>query len=272
MGAFFDELSPSLIEWVKEQKIFFVATAPNSSKHHVNVSPKGHDTFHIVSPTSCWYLDLTGSGNETISHLEQNGRITILFQAFVGPPRIVRLFGYGKVLERSTPEFKALHPPGDLLPGTRSIIWIDIHKVGTSCGFSVPYFDYKEERPTLLNWARTREKEDLLALSSSSTTTTPSTKGLQAYWTEKNSLSMDGLAGYRIGGKRRRFAKLRDARWMKEWEKGGFWFGLLFGVMIVLLVQRVEKGEVGKLVHAAGWRVQEMHSWIGSKIGEVKGR
>ncbi|KAL8287293.1 hypothetical protein RQP46_003745 [Phenoliferia psychrophenolica] len=174
------------------------------------------NTFHICSPTTAWYLDLTGSGNETISHLTENGRITILFQAFEGPPRIMRLFGTGKVFEKDSPEFNALLKPADVLPGTRSIIWIDIHKVGTSCGFSIPFFDFKEERPTLLNWAEKREKADAegnLEL------------GLKHYWATSNAKSMDGLPGLRVAG-----AKRAAVRPTLE----GFWGGVGVGVVLAV--------------------------------------
>ncbi|KAK4047306.1 hypothetical protein OIV83_005484 [Microbotryomycetes sp. JL201] len=236
MGAFFDEIPESLIEWIKEQKLFFVATAPRADSGHVNVSPKGHDTFHVVSKTRCvhetapangwsgltvdshfsaWYLDLTGSGNETISHLQENGRITIseferssvsyplwfaltrsivaVFAALTGPPRIMRLFGTGRVIERGTRQFDELlaNEPERLTSysGQRSIIWIDIHKVGTSCGYSVPFFEYKSERDTLLKFMQKREDSDAAGREDD---------GMRAYWKKKNSESMDGLPGYRI--------------------------------------------------------------------------
>lgn len=97
MGAFFETIPPSLIEWIRQQKVFWVATAPLSGAGHVNVSPKGGEYFGVIDEKTFWYMDLTGSGNETISHLLEpgNGRITIQLNAFEGPPKIVRLFGHG---------------------------------------------------------------------------------------------------------------------------------------------------------------------------------
>ncbi|GAA5933614.1 hypothetical protein JCM10213_008547 [Rhodosporidiobolus nylandii] len=210
MGAFYDEVPENCIDWIKEQKMFWVASAPLSGDGTVNVSPKGHDSFHLASPTTAWYLDITGSGNETLSHVLEpgNGRLTFMFCAFHGPPRILRLFGKGRVFERDTPEFDKLLPPGDerRLPGARSIIWLDIERVGTSCGFSVPYFDYVEDRPTLLNFYSKKEAFDaafLEASPSSSGTLAPfpsEQKGMRAYWKLKNAESIDGLPGLPSAG------------------------------------------------------------------------
>ncbi|KDE04401.1 hypothetical protein MVLG_05191 [Microbotryum lychnidis-dioicae p1A1 Lamole] len=189
MGAFYDTVpNETLMDWIRQQKLFFVSSSPLSSDAHVNCSPKGHDAlFTLVDDKSAYYVDLTGSGNETISCLYEggNGRITILFVAFEGPPRIVRLFGKGKVFERGSPEFEKYLPPGDprRYPGTRAIIWIDIHKVGTSCGYSVPFFEYKKERNTLLNFMDNQEKKE---------------GGMKPYWNLKNSSSVDGLPGPKV--------------------------------------------------------------------------
>jgi len=142
-----------MIKWILEQKMFWVATAPLSGKGHVNVSPKGGDCFGVLDRKTFWYHELTGSGSETVSHLYEpgNNRITILFNAFDGPPRIMRLWGTGRVYEYGTPDFEdfvAEHKV-DSNPGSRSIIIVDIHQVGTSCGFSVPYYDFKDFRPIL---------------------------------------------------------------------------------------------------------------------------
>jgi hypothetical protein len=153
MGAYYETIPRSLIQWILDQKIFWVSTAPLSSAGHVNVSPKGGAYFGVIDEKTFWYMDLTGSGNETISHLYEpnNGRITILFNAFEGPPRILRLFGHGRVLENETREFGEFIKQHDVktIPGSRSIILVDIHQVGTSCGFSVPFYDFKDFRPTL---------------------------------------------------------------------------------------------------------------------------
>lgn len=153
MGVFYEQIPPSQFAWVKAQKMFWVATAPLSGSGHVNVSPKGGPYFGIEDERTFWYMDLTGSGNETISHLHEpgNGRITIMFNGFEGPPKILRFWGYGRVLEHSAPEFESFVAKHEIktIPGTRSIIVVDIHQVGTSCGFSVPFYDFKDFRPVL---------------------------------------------------------------------------------------------------------------------------
>ncbi|GAA5825999.1 hypothetical protein JCM11251_000085 [Rhodosporidiobolus azoricus] len=211
MGQFFDQVPDNCIDWIGEQKMFWVASAPLTGDGTVNVSPKGHDCFHLVSPREAWYLDISGSGQETISHMYEpgNGRLTIMFNAFTGPPRILRLFGKGKVFERDSPEFDALLPPGDerRLPGARAIIWLDIERVGTSCGFSVPFYEYVEDRPTLLNFYRQKETADTAYFASlpspTNKTVAPSDaapKGMAAYWKLKNAESVDGLPGLKAAG------------------------------------------------------------------------
>jgi hypothetical protein len=163
MGAYFESIPQSLIQWILEQKLFWVATAPLSQIGHVNVSPKGGSYFGIVDEKTFWYMDMTGSGNETISHLYENGRITVLFNAFEGPPRILRLFGRGRVLEYESNEFNEFVKAHDVetIPGSRSVIVVDIHQVGTSCGFSVPFYDFKAFRPTLNEFFERKEKRFL---------------------------------------------------------------------------------------------------------------
>lgn len=117
MVQFYDEIpdDPKLVDWIKEQKLFHIASAPLKGGH-ANVSPRGLPCFKLVSRKACWFLDLSGSGNETISHIYEpgNGRLTILFEAFEGPPRILRLFGKGKVFEKGAGEFDSFfNPSGD---------------------------------------------------------------------------------------------------------------------------------------------------------------
>ncbi|PSK60741.1 hypothetical protein B9Z65_891 [Elsinoe australis] len=195
MGVFYEYLSPSLTAWILEQHIFWVASAPLSGSGHVNVSPKGGKYFGVDDKKTFWYQDLTGSGNETISHIHEpgNGRIVILFNAFIGPPKIVRLWGHGRVLENGSPEFEAFtksHADIDLIPGTRSIIMVDIHQVGTSCGFSVPYYDFKEYRPILNDFFANKEKKFKAGNASES---------MDRYWAYKNAWSMDGMPGMKRG-------------------------------------------------------------------------
>jgi hypothetical protein len=153
MGAFFETIPKSIIQWILEQKVIWIASAPLSADGHVNVSPKGGEYFGIVDEKTFWYMDLTGSGVETLSHLHEpgNGRITVMLNAFDGPPRIVRLWGHGVVLEYGSKEFLEFVGKNKVktIPGTRAIVRVDIHQVGTSCGFSMPKYDFKEFRPTL---------------------------------------------------------------------------------------------------------------------------
>ncbi|KAI1790498.1 hypothetical protein LXA43DRAFT_890910 [Ganoderma leucocontextum] len=190
MGKFYDTIPPELIPWILKQEVFWVATAPLSPEAHVNVSPKGvRDSFHLLSPTRVWYQDLSGSGVETISHLRENGRITLMFNAFEGPPRIVRLFGAGTVYEFGTPEYEKLIPPENRRPGSRAAIVIDVHKVGSSCGYAVPYYDFRGHRNALLEFFDKRELADQKDAAAHSKT------GLKAYWEEKNMKSIDGIPG-----------------------------------------------------------------------------
>lgn len=153
MGVFYETIPPSLQEWIPQQKLFFIATAPLSPNGHVNVSPKGGPYFGLLSPTTFWYMDLTGSGSETIAHLHEpgNARVTVMFCAFEGAPKIVRLWGKGRVLERTSEGYEEFvrEKKVEEIAASRSVILVDIHQVGSSCGYSVPFFDFKEFRPVL---------------------------------------------------------------------------------------------------------------------------
>lgn len=175
MGKAFDALDDQLIDWISEQQMFFVASAP-SEGGRVNLSPKGHDSLRVLSPIEVAYLDLTGSGAETIAHTRANGRITVMFCAFTGPPQILRLFGRGEAHPVGSERFDELAPRFDLLPGARSIITVAVERVQTSCGYSIPFMDYRDERPTLQQWAIRRGDD-----------------GLARYWAERNTQSIDGL-------------------------------------------------------------------------------
>jgi hypothetical protein len=174
VGKLFAQLLPEHEQFIKAQRIFFVGSAPMDG--HVNVSPKGHDVLRIFSPTEVAYLDLTGSGNETSSHLKDNGRITFMFIAFEGAPLILRLYGIGRVILPGMPEWEQWIERFDLLPGARQIIYAKIDAVKTSCGFSMPFFSYEGERDLLHKWAVNKGEE-----------------GLAAYREDKNSVSMDGI-------------------------------------------------------------------------------
>jgi hypothetical protein len=176
MAATLDEITPELREWIAAQHIFFVATAPLASDGHVNLSPKGLDTFRVLGPRRVAYLDLTGSGVETIAHLRENGRITLMLTAFTGPPRILRLQGQGEAHVVGTPGFAALAPSLPSREGTRAIITIEVTRIATSCGFSVPRYEFVAERDQLDRWAANKGPE-----------------GVIAYRQEKNARSIDGL-------------------------------------------------------------------------------
>jgi hypothetical protein len=177
MGRVLDAITDELAAFIAAQSVFFVATAPTDGGH-VNVSPKGLDTFAVLDPNTVAYLDLTGSGVETIAHLRENGRITVMFCAFDGKPNIVRLYGRGEVLPTGGPEADALLPRFGEYPGARSVIRVQVDRVSTSCGYGVPLLSYDGERDQLTTWADRRGPE-----------------GLVAYREEKNAVSIDGLPG-----------------------------------------------------------------------------
>lgn len=176
MGKFFDDIKPQHQAFISAQKMFFVATAPLSQEGHVNQSPKGLDSFRVLSPSRVAYLDIVGSGNETSAHLVENGRITFMFCAFDGPPNILRLYGHGYTVLPGDAEWPELSAHFSLLPATRQIIVANIHKVQTSCGFGVPLYTYTGERDHAAKWAASKGPE-----------------GLELYKAEKNLISLDGL-------------------------------------------------------------------------------
>jgi hypothetical protein len=158
--------------------MFFVATAPSGHQGRVNLSPKGLDTFAVLDANTIAYLDLTGSGVETIAHLRDNGRITIMFCAFEGKPNIVRLYGRGEVIPVGEGEGDALLSRFGSYPGARSVIRVRVDRVSTSCGYGVPLLEYEGERDQLLKFAERRGPD-----------------GLVDYRAEKNTASIDGLPG-----------------------------------------------------------------------------
>src|SRR5215218_10172888 len=161
MGKTMPALDATLISFIERQHMFFVASAPDGPEGHVNLSPKGYDTFRVISPERVAYLDLTGSGAETIAHVRQNGRITLLFCALEGKPQLVRLYGRGRVLVAGDEGFDELVAGCPPQRGLRSAIVVDIEGVSTSCGYSVPRFTYVEERPTLDEWCERRSSAQL---------------------------------------------------------------------------------------------------------------
>lgn len=181
MGKTYEGVDERLAQWLIAQPVFFVSTAPLSARGRVNCSPKGNrGEFAVVAPTTVAYLDQTGSGVETIAHLKENGRIVLMFCAFDGPPRIVRLHGTGRVVAAGSDEFASLAPRFAREPGVgaRSIVVVEVSRVADSCGYGVPLMAFEQHRPTMDQWA-TRKGPD----------------GIRDYWSEKNLESIDGLAG-----------------------------------------------------------------------------
>jgi len=179
MGRTYDALDDQLTGFLQAQHVFFVATAP-ADGGHVNVSPKGLDTFAVLDARTVAYLDLTGSGIETIAHIRQNGRITLLFCAFDGPPRIVRLYGIGRVIPIDAPDFAERAARFPSYTNARAIIEIGLDRIADSCGYGVPRYRYEGERSQLLDWAERKGPE-----------------GLAAYRAERNAASIDALPGLR---------------------------------------------------------------------------
>lgn len=175
MAKVIEAIDDALAEWIAAQPVFFVASAP-AAGGHVNISPKGHDTLRVLGERSVAYLDLTGSGAETIAHTRENGRLTIMLCAFQGPPRILRLFGTGTAHPKGTARYEQLVDRFPDLPGARSIVELAVDRIQTSCGYAVPFLTYDQERPTLQQWAARRSEDDLAA-----------------YRRAKNATSIDGL-------------------------------------------------------------------------------
>ncbi|GAA1013497.1 pyridoxamine 5'-phosphate oxidase [Acrocarpospora pleiomorpha] len=180
MGKIYEELTDRLREFITSQPVYFVATAPESGGH-VNVSPKGYaDTFAVLDQTTVAYLDLEGSGVETIAHIRDNGRITVMFCAFSGKPNIVRLYGTGTVVTPEDPQFAQLIGKFGPHPGVRSIIVIACDRITDSCGFSVPFMTFEKDRTLLDEWAGRKDVQER-----------------RAYRAKNNRESIDGLPALR---------------------------------------------------------------------------
>lgn len=177
MAKILPSIDAACRDFISRQRIFFAASAAPGA--HVNLSPRGTDLFVVLHEGAVAWLDKTGSGNETAAHLKADGRLTVMFCAFNGPPNILRLYGRGEVLRRGSNAYRDLLATafsGVEPPGARQIVRLHVDRVQTSCGYGTPLFDYRGERPSLDNWARSKGDE-----------------GLTAYWREKNMVSIDGL-------------------------------------------------------------------------------
>ena len=177
MAKLLPHIDETCRDFIARQRIFFAATAAPGA--HINLSPRGTDLFAVIDDLTVAYLDKTGSGAETAAHLKADGRMTLMFCAFEGPPNILRLYGRGEALRRGSESYRAIlasafadYEP----PGARQIILVHIDRVQTSCGYGTPLFEYRGERPSLDNWARSKGEA-----------------GLEAYRREKNAFSIDGL-------------------------------------------------------------------------------
>ena len=174
MGKRLKELNPALQNFIEDQKIFFVGTA--RSQGSVNVSPKGMDTFRIIDTKKIVWLNLTGSGNETAAHLLENDRMTLMFCSFEKTPLILRLYGSAKIYHENDKEYLAYSSLFDDYVGARQIIEMDINLVQTSCGYAVPFMDFKEERSQLKDSDIKKGRN-----------------GVKQYWKDNNTKSLDGF-------------------------------------------------------------------------------
>jgi hypothetical protein len=177
MGKQFPSIEPVHREFIEKQHIFFNASA--CAEGHVNLSPRDVASLRVLGPTSVFWLDLTGSGNETAAHLRRDGRLTLMFCAFQAQPLILRLYGRGRILSRQSAEYERLlseHFAGQETPGARQMIWLDVERVQTSCGMNVPLYTHVGPRDQLIRWAQNKGKD-----------------GLKEYWREKNVRSIDGF-------------------------------------------------------------------------------
>lgn len=177
MGEVYEAIDAGVEAFIEAQRMFFVATAPLGVSGHINLSPKGLDTLRILGPDRVAYLDHVGSGAETIAHLQENHRIVLMWCAFDGPPRIVRIHGHGRVLAPGCDDYQRWRLAFPENPSGRAIVFVDVARVSESCGFGVPLYEFQGERPQLAKWADRKGAD-----------------GLTRYQADKNRTSIDGLA------------------------------------------------------------------------------
>lgn len=179
MGRLYDSIDDRMAAFLAAQPVFFVATAPLAAGGHLNLSPKGlAGSFAVLGPSTVAWLDLTGSGVETVAHLRENGRIVVMFCAFEGPPHIVRLHGRGEAVLPGDDRFETLVGAFPPRPGIRSVIRVQVDRVADSCGYGVPVMRYESDRSQLDEWAERKGPE-----------------GIARYQAERNATSIDGLPG-----------------------------------------------------------------------------
>jgi len=180
MGQVLKAIDGRLRDFIEAQHLYFVGTAPNSTEGHINLSPKGHgDTFTVIDEMTVAYLDLTGSGAESLAHLRENGRIVIMFCAFDGPPDIVRLHGRGEIVTPADSRWNDLLARFPARPGARSIVIVHVSRVSSSCGQAVPLYEYVSDRDLLHRWSERKSPEDL-----------------DEYHRTRNATSIDGLPAF----------------------------------------------------------------------------
>ena len=182
MAKVFSTIDADLADWIAQQRMFFVSTAPNAAEGLLNRSPTGLDSLRVLDERTVAYLDLTGSGNETVAHLKENGRIVVMMCAFEGAPRILRIHGIGEVFEKGSAEYSKLVDQFPDYLGARSIIRIAVERIADSCGWGVPLYAYHGERDALQKWAD--KKGDA---------------GITEYQQTTNARSIDGLRGLAPG-------------------------------------------------------------------------
>ena len=181
MGKEFEAIDDRLQRWIEKQRMFFVATAPLDENGHVNCSPKGLDSLRVLGPRQLAYVDLGGSGIETVAHIRENRRITIMLCAFDGPPKIFRFYGRGRAVEPGDSEFNDLVAQFPEQPTVRNVIVVDVDRIMDSCGYGVPEFDFRKDRQSMANWVNSKTEEELVQ-----------------YRRDNNSESLDGLPGLRF--------------------------------------------------------------------------
>ncbi|UTH73822.1 pyridoxamine 5'-phosphate oxidase family protein [Chromobacterium sp. IIBBL 290-4] len=174
MGQRYLELKDSHREFIAGQKLFFVATAMQDGL--VSLSPKGMDSLRVLGPRQVAWLNVTGSGNETACHIEHSPRMTLMFCAFEGKPLILRLYGQARAIHHGDPDWPDYYGLFEPLPGARQIFLLDVELVQSSCGMSVPCYQYLGEREQLNDWARAKGEA-----------------GIRDYWRNRNGVSLDGL-------------------------------------------------------------------------------